>query len=119
MLKKFVLYLIIVLLSIFLSAPVFAVDTSSSALDTSSIMTTAPTSGPTTTPTPTSTPTPTPANSQTSNYNASRVSTSTQTSSYNLPEKDLGLSNILSILLIVVGVLLILLGVAVLIRLKN
>ena len=36
-----------------------------------------------------------------------------------LPEADLGLSNILSILLIAVGVILILLGIAVFIRLKK
>lgn len=36
-----------------------------------------------------------------------------------LPEAQLGLTNILCILLIVVGILLLLLGIAILIRLKN
>ena len=45
-------------------------------------------------------------------------STPTVTSSSNLPEADLGFTNILSIILIVVGVLLFFLGIAILIRLK-
>lgn len=45
-----------------------------------------------------------------------RVTTSTLSS---LPEAELGLTNILNILLIVIGILLILLGFAILIRLKH
>ena len=52
--------------------------------------------------------TPTPSNPSTSVSNLS-----------SLPESELGLTNILSILLIAVGLILILLGVAVLIRLKK
>lgn len=44
---------------------------------------------------------------------------STTSSLSNLPEANLGLSNILSIILIVIGVLLILLAIAILIRLKH
>lgn len=53
------------------------------------------------------------ANSQTV-YQSSAVNTLS-----NLPEANLGLSNILSIILIVIGVLLILLAIAILIRLKH
>lgn len=50
----------------------------------------------------------------------SSSSSSTVTSTLNsLPEAELGLTNILSIILIVIGVLLILLAIAILIRLKN
>lgn len=38
---------------------------------------------------------------------------------YNLPESQLGLTNILNIILISIGVVLILLGIAIFIRLKN
>lgn len=51
--------------------------------------------------------------------NASNDNTSIESIYNNLPESQLGLANILNILLIVVGVLLILLGIAILIRLKN
>ena len=50
---------------------------------------------------------------------ASNDNTSIESIYNNLPESQLGLANILNILLIVVGVLLILLGIAILIRLKN
>lgn len=56
------------------------------------------------------------------NYNANSPTTfqsSTISSLSNLPEANLGLSNILSIILIVIGVLLILLAIAILIRLKH
>lgn len=48
-------------------------------------------------------------------YNTS----STVSALSNLPEANLGLSNILSIILIVIGVLLIMLAIAILIRLKH
>lgn len=50
----------------------------------------------------------------------SSSSGSTVTSTFNsLPEAELGLTNILSIILIVIGILLILLAIAIIIRLKN
>lgn len=57
------------------------------------------------------------SNTVKSNTN-STYSTPTVTSSSSLPEADLGFSNILNIILIVVGVLLFFLGIAILIRLK-
>lgn len=47
------------------------------------------------------------------------IQSSSTSSLSNLPEANLGLSNILSIILIVIGVLLILLAIAILIRLKH
>lgn len=54
-------------------------------------------------------------------FNASSSNESTATTSVvsSLPEAQLGLTNILNILLIVIGILLILLAIAILIRLKN
>ena len=54
----------------------------------------------------------------TTSGNSINTKTSSLTTS-TLPEADLGFNNILCILLIVIGVVLILLGVAVLIRLKK
>lgn len=56
------------------------------------------------------------------NYNTNTSftnSTPSATVTNSLPESDLGLSNILNIFLIVIGVLLILLSIAILIRLKK
>lgn len=55
-------------------------------------------------------------NSSTTSGNASSTSATVTNS---LPESDLGLSNILNILLIVIGILLVLLSIAILIRLKK
>lgn len=57
--------------------------------------------------------------SNTSNSSSSSSSNSIAKVTSSLPESSLGLSNILNILLIAVGVLLILLSIAILIRLKN
>lgn len=68
------------------------------------------------------------SNNSTENTNTNLPITSNQqttfesnatTSLSNLPEANLGLSNILSIILIVIGVLLIFLAIAILIRLKH
>ena len=48
-------------------------------------------------------------------FNTSSATVSTNS----LPESNLGLSNILNILLIVIGILLVLLGIAIIIRLKK
>lgn len=61
----------------------------------------------------TSVPAPT-TNTSTNNSTSANISSITS-----LPEASLGLSNILNILLVVVGVLLVLLSIAILIRLKN
>ena len=53
-------------------------------------------------------------------YTPSYISTGSTVSTLNsLPEAELGLTNILSIILIVIGILLILLAIAIIIRLKN
>lgn len=59
-------------------------------------------------------------NSSYTNTNSSSTNSSpSATVTNSMPESDLGLSNILNIFLIVIGVLLILLAVAILIRLKK
>lgn len=58
------------------------------------------------------------SNQPTTTSAGSNVPTSTSTTVSTLPESDLGLANILNILLITVGVILILLAIAILIRLK-
>lgn len=58
-------------------------------------------------------------NTQTNSSNSISNSNYSSTVGSYLPEAELGLNNILNILLIVVGVLLILLSIAILIRLKN
>lgn len=50
---------------------------------------------------------------------ATNTSSATVSSLSSLPESDLGLTNILNILLITIGVLIILLGIAILIKLKK
>lgn len=57
--------------------------------------------------------------SQENSEKTSNGSTSISSIYNDLPESQLGLGNVLNILLIVVGVLLILLGIAILIRLNN
>lgn len=57
--------------------------------------------------------------SSSSSYDASSSSSAEVSNLSSIPESNLGLSNILSILLIAVGIILILLGIAVLIRLKK
>ena len=57
--------------------------------------------------------------SNTTTNTSSTSNTSSATVTNALPESDLGLTNILNILLIVIGILLILLAIAILIRLKN
>ena len=52
-------------------------------------------------------------------YNPQIFQSGTTSSFSNLPEANLGLSNILSIILIVIGILLVLLAIAILIRLKH
>lgn len=54
-----------------------------------------------------------------SSYDAASSSSAEVSNLSSIPESNLGLSNILSILLIAVGIILILLGIAVLIRLKK
>ncbi len=80
--------------------------------------TTSPTTSPTTSNavSTTSSGTTTTTTSSSSSTNPQRTSVNTSSS---LPESTLGLSNILSIFMIVIGVLLILLGIAVFIRLKK
>jgi len=58
------------------------------------------------------------ANQPVTTSTGSNVPTSTTTTVSTLPESDLGLANILNILLITVGVILILLAIAILIKLK-
>ncbi len=58
-------------------------------------------------------------NTTNTNTNSSNTSSSTLSSTVTTSDFDLQLTNILCIALIVVGVLLILLGIAILIRLKN
>ena len=58
-------------------------------------------------------------NSYTNTNSSSTNSTPSATVTDSMPESDLGLSNILNIFLIVIGVLLILLAISILIRLKN
>ena len=59
------------------------------------------------------------SNTNTSNTNSSNTNTSTLSSTVTTSDFDLELTNILCIALIVVGVLLILLGIAILIRLRR
>lgn len=59
------------------------------------------------------------SNANTSNTNSSNTNTSTLSSTVTTSDFDLELTNILCIALIVVGVLLILLGIAILIRLRR
>ncbi len=53
------------------------------------------------------------------NLNNQTYTSSTVSALESLPEANLGLSNILSIILIVIGALIILLAIAIIIRLKN
>lgn len=59
------------------------------------------------------------SNSQSSNVSNSSSEAATVSSVSSVPDSQLGLTNILNIILIAVGVLLILLGIAVLIKLKH
>lgn len=108
MLKKLGIFLITILMSILCICPVYATNTNS-LLNSNTLS-----------------PTNSMNNTLSNNYSASTISadlsstrSTTQTSSSNLPESDLGLNNVLNILLIVIGIVLILLGIAVLIRLKK
>jgi len=58
-------------------------------------------------------------NSTSNNSTLSNTSSGTISNLSPLPESDLGLSNILNIILIAVGVVLILLGIAIIIKLKK
>lgn len=58
-------------------------------------------------------------NSMMTNTTSTSGSTQSATVTNSIPESDLGLSNILNIFLIVIGILLILLSIAILIRLKK
>ena len=57
-------------------------------------------------------------NTATNNIPSSYTASNVQVNSSSLPEAELGLSNILNIILIVVGILLVLLGIAILLRIK-